>query len=323
MFTRSRLALSASAAAVAASLSLLAFAQEKGPAAPQVSSCIVALMDEARVPAQEAGVLTSIEARDGMQVEAGALLAQIDDDQMVMKKKVAEAELEVAKVQAEDDINVTFADASSKAAEQSYRMNEAAISKVDQAKSKEEMLRLKLEWTKAWLGIDKAKLDQKVAVHTAAARKVQVDAAQNDIERRKIKAPFAGEVVEVIPRRGEWVNPGAPVVHLVKLDRLWVEGYLKVADFSPEEIKGRPVTVKVKLERGRVEEFKGKIVNASPLVEGNGEYRVKAEVVNRRAGGDGPWLLRPGLEPEMAIDMSAPATARERPVTRSAAKPER
>ena len=36
-----------------------------------------------------------------------------------------------------------------------------------------------------------------------------------------------------------------------------------------------------------MEEFKGKIVNASPLVEGGGEYQVQAEVENREIG----WRL--------------------------------
>lgn len=261
MFARNKLVLLTSAAAVVGSLSLIGVAQEKAPAGPpRVSSCIVTLIEKARVPAQEAGVLTAIEARDGMQVDADALLAQIDDDQMQLKKKVAEAKYNVARV-------------------------------------------------KASLAIEKAKLDPRIATETAKARAGEVQVAQNDIDRRQIRAPFAGEIVEVFPRRGEWINPGAPVVYLIKLDRLRVEGYLQVADYSPEEIKGRPVTVKVHLERGRVEQFKGKVVFASPLIEGNGEYRIKADVENRRDGDDGPWLLRPGLQPETIIDMTSPQTA--------------
>jgi membrane fusion protein, multidrug efflux system len=319
MLTRSKLILLGSAAAVVASLGLAGGAQEKAPpASPRITSCVVSLIDESHVPAREAGVLIEIVAREGQQVEAGALLAQINDDQVKMKKKVAEAELEVAKVKAADDINVRYATAA-------YRVNYAGYDKnlKSKAKSEQEMAELWLKAEESRLGIDKAKLDQKVAAQTEVARKVEVDSAQNDIERRQIKAPIAGEVVKVIPRLGEWVNPGAPVVHIARLDRLYVEGYLKVADFSPEEIKGRPVTVKVTLERNRVEEFKGKIVNASPLVEGGIEYQVQAAVDNRRDGGDGPWLLRPGLQPEMTIDVSSPLTARERPVGRNAAKPER
>jgi len=325
MLARNKLMLLGSATAVVASLALAGVAQEKGarektPASssPRITSCVVSLIDESHVPAQEAGVLTEIIAREGRQVETGAVLAQVNNDQMKMKKKVAEAELEVAKVKAADDINVRYADAASRIHRSAYERNKASG-----AKSAQEMDELLLKAHEAALGIDKAKLEQKIAIQTEIARKVEVEAAQNDIDRRQIKAPIAGEVVKVIPRLGEWVNPGAPVVHIARLDRLYVEGYLKVADFSPEEIKGRPVKVKVELERKRVEEFKGKIVNASPLVEGGGEYQVQAEVENRRDGGDGPWLLRPGLQPEMTIEVGSPLTARERPIGRETAKPER
>lgn len=312
MLARNKLMLLGSATAVVASLALAGIAQEKGAAekapasgSPRITSCVVSLIDESHVPAQEPGVLTEIIAREGRQVEAGAVLAQINNDQMKMKKKVAEAELEVAKVKAADDINVRYAAKSYEVRKKDFDRNMES-----KAKSPQELDELRLKAHEAYLGIDKAQLDQKIAKQTEVARQVEVDAAQNDIDRRQIKAPIAGEVVKVIPRLGEWVNPGAPVVHIARLDRLYVEGYLKVADFSPEEIKGRPVKVKVELERKRVEEFKGKIVNASPLVEGGGEYQVQAEVENRRDGGDGPWLLRPGLQPEMTIEVGSPLTAR-------------
>ena len=54
------------------------------------------------------------------------------------------------------------------------------------------------------------------------------------------------------------------------------------------------------------------ITFVNPLVQAGGEYRVWAEVVNRQENGE--WLLRPGLEAEMTIDVGTlaarPADAR-------------
>ena len=40
-------------------------------------------------------------------------------------------------------------------------------------------------------------------------------------------------------RAGEWVEPGNPCVRIVRLDRLRIEGFLNVKDFSPSEV-GQP-----------------------------------------------------------------------------------
>ena len=45
----------------------------------EVQSVILRLIDEAEVPAQQAGVLTAVEVHEGQQVAKGALLAQVND----------------------------------------------------------------------------------------------------------------------------------------------------------------------------------------------------------------------------------------------------
>ncbi len=87
------------------------------------------------------------------------------------------------------------------------------------------------------------------------------------------------------------------------MDKLRVEGMLNIKDFGPDQIANRPVKVMAQVGPNRVEEFQGKVVFIDPELIKGGKYRVLAEVVNRRAEGDGPWLLRPGMQPEeMVID---------------------
>ena len=165
------------------------------------------------------------------------------------------------------------------------------------------MEKLRLQWKKAYLAIEQAELKQKTNRLTAEAKEAEVDASDNDIQRRKIMAPLNGDVIEITPGVGEWLNPGAPIVRIVQMDKLRVEGMLNIKDFGPDQIANRPVKVTAQVGPNRMEEFQGKVVFIDPELIKGGKYRVLAEVVNRRAEGDGPWLLRPGMQPEeMVID---------------------
>jgi len=264
-------------------------------------NCLVSLIDEAQVPAQEAGVLTNIKAREGQPVEAGELLAQIDDTKSKMEQRVAMSKLAVAKEKAQDDINVRYATAETAVAEAEYQVNMEANRKVPNSVTQVELNKLLLQWKKSSLSIDKAKLDLRVAGHEANVAQTEVDATAENIDRRKIESPLSGVVVEMHHHLGEWVQPGDQVFHVVRMDRLWVEGYIDASKFNRSEIQGRPVTVKVELARGQTESFDGKVVFVKPLTEAGGTYLVRAEVANRKEAGH--WILSPGINAQMTIDL--------------------
>ena len=173
-----------------------------------------------------------------------------------------------------------------------------------------EVRKLKLASTSADLQISQTEFEMQLAGITAQAKAAEVDAAQTGIERREIRAPLTGLVTEVLREKGEWVQPGDPVFRVARMDRLWVEGFVRASEYSPAEVSNRQVTVEVALERGRTERFPGKVVFVNPQVEGDDLYRVRAEVLNKEV--EGQWLLRPGHLAEMTIHLDEqPAAARE------------
>lgn len=267
--------------------------------------CNVSLITEAVVPARQAGALKAIEAVEGMHVEAGQILGQINDDQAQVAKKVAEAELAVAHEQATNDINVRYAAAQTDVARKTLEINEEANRQIPRSKPEMVIQQLKLEVRRAELGTEQAAMEQKIAGITAEAKATQVNAAEVDIEYRRIVAPIGGEVVEVTPHVGEWVNPGDPVLRIVQLDRLRVTGNLELSRVSHGDVINRPVTIEVVMTGGRVETFAGKITFADPLVAIGGSYQVFAEVENRRDV-TGQWLLHPGVQATMIIDLRPP-----------------
>ncbi len=266
-----------------------------------VSHCLVTLIEEAQVPAEEAGVLVEVNAREGQQVQAADPLARIDDSRALMQHRVAQLELKVAHEKAANDINVRYATAASKVAEAEYQQAVDANQKVSGSVPLAEVRRLLLTHNRSELQIEQAKLDLRVSGLEAQVRQAEVEAALENVGRRHITAPLDGEVVRIYRHAGEWVQPGDPVMHVMRMDRLKIEGFLNAKDYSQAEIDGRLITATVELARGRRETFQGKVVFVSPLVEAGGEFRVWAEVLNRQQNDD--WLLSPGLAAEMTIHL--------------------
>ena len=242
-----------------------------------------------------------IPVREGQQVAAGDLLAQIDDAIPRMQYNVARFKLEVAKKQAADDIDVRFATAAAAVAKADYELAVEANQKVPGTVPQAKVRELLLEHRKMELSIEKAKKDMAVAALQAKVAEAELQAAEVNLQHRRITAPLDAVVVELSRHEGEWVQAGDPIMRLVRIDRLRVEGFLNAKDYRLSEIQGRPVSVVVKLARGQTETFPGKIVYVKPLVEAGGEFLVRAEVQNRKE--NGAWVLSPGLNAEMTIQL--------------------
>ena len=264
-------------------------------------NCYVTQIEEVQVPAQEAGVLVQVDVREGDTVQAGQLLAQIDDVQARMQQRVAQFELQVAREEAESDISVRYARATEAVARQEWQQAVEANKKVVGAVPEAEVRRLVLKQNEAALSIEQAEMRRRIAALEARVSEARVEAAGVNIERRQIAAPLDALVLKVHHHEGEWVQPGVPVVHLIKLDRVWVEGSLTAQTYTPAEVHDRPVSVRVALARGREETFQGQIVFVKPVIEADDTFLVRAEIANRQENGF--WLLSPGMPAEMTIQL--------------------
>ena len=128
-----------------------------------IESCQVTLIDVVDVAAQEAGVLTEVKVREGSEVKEGHLVAQVNDSKVQMARKVAEAEHKVALAEAESDISVRYSKSAAAVAKQDYVVHLEANRRVPGSTPDTEMQKLRLQWEKGTLEIEKAELEQKVA----------------------------------------------------------------------------------------------------------------------------------------------------------------
>lgn len=273
------------------------------PAKPLVvENVLVTIHEQVQVPSREAGVLEKLAVREGQLVEAGALVAGLDDADAHIAERQARLERDIAQREAQGDAAVKHARLAGEVARSELERAKASAARRAGSVSETELDRLALTAEEAAAKLDLAQEKHDVAKLAAELAEAKVAEAQANLERRRIVAPAKGAVVQIYRRRGEWTKPGDPVLRLLRLDVLRAEGFLQLADLR-EDISGRAVTLRVELPEGRQARFAGRVTFVSPEVNPvNGQVRFWAEIEN-------PDLrLRPGMSGGVEISAS-PAQA--------------
>jgi multidrug efflux pump subunit AcrA (membrane-fusion protein) len=274
----------------------------------ELTHCLVSLIEDVQVPAREAGALMNVAVVEGQYVNAGQLLAQINDQQPRLDKLAAELERDAALAKAQDDIEVRYAEAAFAVASAELERAMAIERKSPGGVTQQEIQKLLLAKHRDELQIERSKLEMRVAKMNADVHQAAVRSTDDAIARRQIISPLAGLVVTLFHEKGEWVAAGEPVLQVIRIDRLRVEGFLNATEISPDEVADRPVSVEVQLAGGRTARLGGKVVFISPLVQAGDKYRVRAEVENRTENGHP--LLRPGMTATMNVQIGNNPLAR-------------
>lgn len=278
----------------------------------RLSHCVVSLIDHVELPAQEEGILKELNVKEGELVKADQIVGKIEDADAQARKKATEFKIAVAyeKATNRSEVEVAYKIIDLAAAEydESVAINKRSPGSIPE----QQLRRQRVQKDKAVLDANVADMNFKIAGLDHEVAKVDLEAVKNELERRTIRAPFDGVVVQLYRQKSEWLQPGEPVLRVVRMDRLRVEGFLNADEYAPEQIQNARVVIKVNLVDGQEATFEGKMDFVSPLVEATGDYRVWAEVENRPGRGGYPWLLRPGSEAEMLIELKRTTTTARR-----------
>lgn len=147
--------------------------------------------------------------------------------------------------------------------------------------------RLKLE-------LRDAELERQIAALTVRQMTTAVEVAKDRLDRQHVTSPLTGVVVDKLKYAGEWVEAGEPVLKVIRLDTLFVDGFV-AADLVDETFRGNNVTVEGQTKDGTVT-VQGKVVFVSPEVDSvNRQVAVRAEITNNDR------LLRPGQSVKMTV----------------------
>lgn len=241
-----------------------------------IESVVLSPLHAAEVPAQQVGVLREIVADEGTTVEAGAVIAKLDARQAELDVARAKLEAAQAAAKANNRTKVEYAEKSLAVAKAELRRSQESIEQFAKSISQSQ---LDVEQ----LTVEKLALEKKQAEHeleldrlASQQKEQELAAAALKLEQHLVQAPFAGTVVLVRGRVGEWLEVGAPVVRLVAVDTLRAEGFLAVEE-AAGELVGR--TVMFQSENGS--SAKGTFKFVSPEMDAvTRQVRVWAELDN-------------------------------------------
>jgi macrolide-specific efflux system membrane fusion protein len=261
----------------------------------EVESVVLRLLEEAEVPAQEAGVAVKLAVQEGQRVKRGQLLAQIDDQVARLAEQAADAQFKIAQAEATNDIRIRFAQKALEVSEAELRRSTESIERFAKSVSQSQLDVERLTVQKNRLESEQAEHDHQVALLEMNAKENELSAARQQVARRRIVAPFDGVIVQIYVHPGEWVEPGQRALRIVNVGRLKAEGFIP-AERAMSVKSGQEAKLAVALSGEQTLAKTGAIVFVSPEVDPiTGQVRVWAEIDNR----DGS--LRPGQAAQMSL----------------------
>lgn len=285
-----------------------------------VYDALVTLIDDVKVPATEMGMLTAIHVVEGQQIEDATVLADVDNRESIAKQLIAQGELDAALAQAESDAELEVAKKAVDVAREELTQQEDIRKVNPTAVSLTELRKYRFQLQRAEAQVRLAETDRNIAALTAETKRAQLQAIDIEFDRRKVKAPFSGEVVEIFRKRGEWVQAGEPVMHIAHLDKCRVKGFVQASHASPHELEGKPVEIEFQASNGKPLHIKATIGYASEVIEGVGssrQFRIWADIDNQKLTDPVTkkeyWAIQPGSMAQMTIDLTPPAPPKASP----------
>jgi RND family efflux transporter MFP subunit len=265
-------------------------ARAAAPAAAKESAAqeiltVLSVEHEVDVLAERDGVVVEILQDEGARVSQGTVLARLDDRELLARLDRARAE-----VSAQEN-DVKFNEAERKATAAAYRRAQ-------------EMFRERLS---SEAELEEAEFRAKGSEHDLAASQARLEKARAEVrvlelelERTRLRAPFAG----VVARR--YVRAGQNILKDEKVFRVSELSPLRVKFLVPETAARRPragemVNVVPVSDSQRV--YPARITMVSPTVDpGSGSYDVTA-----RLTGTDLRELRPGMSVKVLWETAAPS----------------
>lgn len=212
---------------------------------------------ETIVSSEVAGKLLSMNVKQGDQLEAGQLIAQIDTTELILKKMQAKAQLTASETKKQ---NVTAQINVFKEQKKNALTTQQRISKMfaDHAATQQQMDDINgqinvLDRQISGTGTQFQLIDSEMEV-----AKRQLDLLDEQLLRCRIKSPVSGTVLETYFETGELAAPGKPVLKMADLTNLKLKVYVSGAQLSTVKL-GNEVKVLIDSGEKEMQALTGKI----------------------------------------------------------------
>ena len=270
----------------------------------------LAAQDRATLSAKVSGRVESIKADLGMPVKQGDLLAQIEQREYELRRHQAEAAL----AQARARLGLSLTGEEDKVEPEKTSIVKEAQAVLNEAtKNRDRIKNLRAEGVVADADVETAESAYQVAVNrydeavheaknrmaTLRMRQAELGLAEQQLKDTEIRAPFNGVVEQRQTSPGEFLNVGAPLMTIVRVDPIRLR--LEVSERDAPRVRiGQVVHIRVE---GSEKQADGKISRVSPVITAdNRMLQAEADVPNP----DG--TLRPGsfVKANIVVNDKAP-----------------
>lgn len=250
------------------------------------------------VSSEAPGVIRTVEIQAGADVPRHAVLATLNAETFQADYDVALAEEEIAKLQAANRAKVEYAEKSAEVTEKTLAKSLAANRQFAKTIPVTELERLQLQLDQARLSGEQAIMELDAAKWTVKLKERMTHAARVKLDSRILRAPFDGTIAQLLVQPGQWVGAGEPIVRLIDLHKLRVEGYFR-QDLIDRIKVGGTGTFTYTLD-GQTQRVPAKISFVSPeIVEGI--FQVRADILNQDR------IHKPGVQGKLTLDLADPA----------------
>jgi RND family efflux transporter MFP subunit len=265
--------------------------------------------DEVTVSSQASGNLAEITVDLGSGVRSGQVIARIDQRELKLKVDQAEGTLH----QAEARLGIKPGEKFDPQKQTDVRMAFAALERARYDLNASRSLAESGDISRQQLDVYQKTVDQAEARYQAALENVRnleaiveekraaLDLAKKQLSDTEIHSPISGVVKEKAASRGEYLQPGKPVVTIVQIDPLRLRA--DIPEYAAASVQtGQTMTLTVEAFPQRT--FSGRVVRIGPsLNEQTRALTVEAQVSNPNN------LLRPGMFAKSNLITSKDATA--------------
>ena len=212
------------------------------------------------IAASETGILSQLLVQEGDQIEAGGLLANLNDE-------VLAASLAVAK-------ETTESEGAIKSAMAELKMTQDRFNKLNGLFQRRHASQTELDRAQSQLDIANAKVES--VQDDLRIKKLEMQRIEAQLEQRRLRTPITGVVTQIFKDEGEFVSPADPIVmNVVQLNLLRV-----IFSVPQEEINRLSVDDVVLLVISE-KEIEGTVEFVSPTADAqSGTCRVKIQIEN-------------------------------------------
>lgn len=269
------------------------------------SKAILTYVNDTDITATADGILMRIGADEGATITKESILLDVDSRMVQAQLKVAQKKKEAASEKARDRSNIEFSEKSYEVAKLQLEMFQKLADR--DATSLMELESKRLEAEKARLAGVVAEVQNRQDVAAEQVAEAEAEAANVELQLRQIRAPFDGVVVDRKKQLFDWVRAGEPVLRLVGMERVRVNGRISAQDLQgpPHLLENAPATAIITLfsngtPQGTQEvSIDGNLGFVSPVLDPSGMYEVWMEIGNQQV--QGRWLLREGMRARLVI----------------------